>query len=1080
MHKGYNMFVDQVCALPAHVLKKSFLAALFLSLAAPVAVAQEDESEDASDEVVEEVVVTGSRLKRDTFTSIAPLQVISGQVSREIGTIDAGTILQESTATSGVQFDLTFGAFVVDNGPGSSTVDLRGLGASRTLFLLNGRRLAPSGVEGAPTSPDINLIPGSLVQQYEVLLDGASSVYGSDAVAGVVNVILDQDFDGLELEAFSNIPTDGNGNSGMQNTISAKWGYNGDRGFIGFGGEYRQLERMTLADRSWSDRCEQHREVTTDGEIRTEDLWYPEFRGMDLGGCRVGGLAGYVTELGPPNLGSLMYTPGFTNTTIPSLSDYNAFGVIIDTTGDGQADANFADRNINGNDLFIDVTPELKTSAFMSFGEYTFSGEANITPYFEVLWSRRQSDAQSFVAQLFPTVNPLNPFNVCNPLGAGQDCGLANDAMFTNPAVEQAFIDFYGGTPAQLGLLTGAVGPIAVRPVVHVAGDRNSNTTDVQQLRFVAGVRGDLPALRFGSVEDWSWDFYVTSTDTDGESRWEGIRGDRLDLALGNYSSTGTPCDNDLGVELASDTAPGCVPVNMFAESLYSGNGVLNNDFETPAERDYLFGTREFDTQIKQTVASYYMSGDVLEMAGGTALLGLGLEWRKDEIDSIPNQTAAEGLFFGFSADQGAIGEKTTEEFFAELEMPIFAGNPGMEELTINVSTRYTKDELYEGAWTYSAKLAYRPVESLLLRATQGTSFRAPNLRENFLANQTGFRNVTDPCVIPDDAVDINGDYIPELDNRTPQVIQNCILDPGVDPFSFTNNGIQTYSTETRSGGSLDLLPETSESFSGGLTWDQPFWSSFDLVFSATYYDIKIKDEILEPIAGFIVSDCYNDPQFDSAFCSRISRDVDSTFLIIDEGFINRDVLRARGIDYNMRINVPTQMFGRAVDFSADFAFNRNIELSTRVLAEGGDETDFFQGEFGSPEWQGRSTLRADVGNWRYTWSTRYVSSVENADARDDFSNIFDDPTVDTCRGVADGDVECRDVDFADNYFTHDASVFYLGDVWTVGVGLRNLTNEAPPLVDGSRVGSFNNNPRGRGYDIFGRTAFLNVVYNWQ
>ena len=87
---------------------------------------------------------------------------------------------------------------------------------------------------------------------------------------------------------------------------------------------------------------------------------------------------------------------------------------------------------------------------------------------------------------------------------------------------------------------------------------------------------------------------------------------------------------------------------------------------------------------------------------------------------------------------------------------------------------------------------------------------------------------------------------------------------------------------------------------------------------------------------------------------------------------------------------------------------------------------------------------------------------------------------MDTCLGVAAGDVECRDVDFAENYFTHDASVFYLGDVWTVGVGLRNLTNEAPPLVDGSRVGSFNNNPRGRGYDIFGRTAFVNLVYNWQ
>jgi len=1073
------MIVDQVRAILASVIKLLIISLTVIGLASPVAIAQEEDESDDSDDAVEEVIVTGSRLKRDTFSSISPLQVISGQVQREIGLIDPGTILHESTATSGVQFDLTFGAFVVDNGPGSSTVDLRGLGASRTLFMLNGRRLAPSGVEGAPSSPDINLIPGSLVQQYEVLLDGASSVYGSDAVAGVVNVILEQDFEGFEIEAFSNIPAGGD-SAGMQNTVSAKWGYNGDRGFIGVGAEYRKIERLTLADRDWSNRCESHAEKTTDGKVRTEDMWYPEFRGMDLGGCRIGGLAGYVTELGPPNLGSLMYKDGFTNTTIPSFSDYNAFGVIIDSTADGQADVNFADRNINGNDLWLDVIPEIETTSFMSYGEYTFSGEANITPYYELQWNRRESDSQAFVAQLFPQVNPLNPYNICNPLGAGQDCGLANDALFTDPNVMLDFIDFYGGTPEQLGLLTGAVGPIWVQPVVHVQGDRNNNTTDVQQIRAVAGVRGDFPGINFGSVEDWSWDFYVTSTSTNGESKWHGIRGDRLDLALGNYSSTGTPCDNDFGVPVASDTVAGCVPVNMFAPSLYSGNGVVNNDFETPQERDYLFGTREFDTEIKQSVASYYMSGDVFELPGGTAMFGFGIETRKDEIDSIPNETAAEGLFFGFSADQGAIGEKRTDEFFAELELPFFAGNPGMEELTLNLSTRYTDDEYYDSAWTYSAKLGYRPVESLLLRTTVGTSFRAPNLRENFLAGQTGFRNVTDPCVIPDDAVDINGDYIPALDQRTPQVIQNCVLDPGVDPFTFMNNGIQTYSAETRSGGSLDLNPETSDSFSAGFVWDQPFWETFDFIFSATYYHIEINDEIVEPNAFFIIADCYNDPQFDSAFCSRISRDADSTFLLLDEGFINRDVLTARGVDLNMRIDIPTQMFGRAVDLAADFAFNHAIELSSRVIDEGGDETDQLAGEFGNPEWQGRGTFRADVGNWRYTWSTRYVSSVENTDSRDDFGDIFNDPTVDTCLGAANGDVDCRDVDYADNYFTHDASVFYLGDTWTVGVGVRNLTNEAPPFVDGTRVGSFNNSPRGRGYDIWGRTAFVNLVYNWQ
>ena len=169
------------------------LAALCVALS-PAALAQEDaedEDEEAAaveqaDDEVEEVIVTGSRLKRSTYTSVSPLQIITGEVSREAGLIDAGEILQESTAAGGVQIDLTFQGFVLDNGPGAVTVDLRGLGADRTLVLINGRRMAPAGVEGAPSSPDLGLIPGLLVQQYDQLLDGASSVYGSDAIAGVV------------------------------------------------------------------------------------------------------------------------------------------------------------------------------------------------------------------------------------------------------------------------------------------------------------------------------------------------------------------------------------------------------------------------------------------------------------------------------------------------------------------------------------------------------------------------------------------------------------------------------------------------------------------------------------------------------------------------------------------------------------------------------------------------------------------------------------------------------------------------------------------------------------------------------
>jgi iron complex outermembrane recepter protein len=155
---------------------------------------QDITEEEKSVEKAGGIVVTGSRLKQNTYSSISPLQVIKNEDAEDAGQFDAASILQKSEAASGQQIDATFNGFVLDNGPGSQTLNLRGLGADRTLILINGRRMAPAGVEGAPTNPSINLIPSSLVDRYDLLLDGASSIYGSDAIAGVVNVQLRKNF----------------------------------------------------------------------------------------------------------------------------------------------------------------------------------------------------------------------------------------------------------------------------------------------------------------------------------------------------------------------------------------------------------------------------------------------------------------------------------------------------------------------------------------------------------------------------------------------------------------------------------------------------------------------------------------------------------------------------------------------------------------------------------------------------------------------------------------------------------------------------------------------------------------------
>ena len=710
------------------------IASVSLTLVQPAASAQEaDEAQPAdttpvpapvesAQPVLEEIVVTGSRLRRDTFSSISPLQVISGQVSREIGQINPAAVLQESTFAAGAQVDIAFTGLVLDSGPGHTALDLRGLGEARTLVLIDGRRAGPAGVEGAPVSADLSLIPSTIVQQYEILLDGASSVYGSDAIAGVANVILRKDFDGFEFEAHSQVPQEGNGD---QHTFSALWGRNFQRGFVGVAADVSRWERVAFDDRPWTAGCDRHMEIDRSGRIRSDNLADNARYGMKTTPCKYGfARRAWDNSIG---FGSIYYTPGESNTSIPNLSEADLWDIALDVNEDGAPDVHFADYNANGELGHGDLIPEFERTSAFAYGEYTFSGGMNLTPYFEWMYNRRRTDNFSPGAVLFEEVPAGNPYNPCNPNGLnGVDCGLAYDSVLFHPGFASAFAERYGGTPAEYCAMPefawvcrGAIGPSPLEAQVSVLNDRDSVTTDVSQVRFVGGVRGDLPGLDAGTLENWSFELAFIHSDSRGESLRSGVSEPRLVHSL--ETSLLDPVTGRVG---CGDGRDGCVPVNLFAPPLYAG--LVGNRFSTPEEWDYLYAAREFDTVYEQSLLSYYMTGDVFALPGGPALGGIGVELRRDEIDSIPNDVARDGVLWGYFSDRGAVGEKDTSEFFAELELPMVANRPGVEEFTVNLSTRYTKDEFYPGSWTYSGKFAYRPTSSFLLRGTVGTSYRAP------------------------------------------------------------------------------------------------------------------------------------------------------------------------------------------------------------------------------------------------------------------------------------------------------------------------------------------------------------------
>ena len=693
----------------------------------------------------------------------------------------------------------------------------------------------------------------------------------------------------------------------------------------------------------------------------------------------------------------------------------------------------------------------------------------------------------------------LNPYNLCNPDAEnGVDCGLAYDAYLTNPNIVQNFSDYFVSefgcfgvraqfcTPATFGLLRGPIGAVQSRPVVSVRGDRNNVATEMEQIRVVLGTTADLPFLDIGTLSNWRGDISVAYTRSEGDAVRNGIREDRLELALGDYSSTNTPCENDLGASLAADTA-GCVPVNLYAPSLYPV-GTVVGDFATQAERDYLFDGRDFNTVYEQTLFSLILDGDIFEMPGGEmAQLAIGFEHRNDDIQSNPDNVAADGLLWGFFSDKGAFGDVDISEMFAEVQLPYRADMPLLKELTMNLSGRLTDHEYYGENETASVKVGYRPTEPLLFRATWGTAFRAPNNRELFLLGSTGFTTVFDPCYIPEAALGGVGDaqqggYIPERDQRDPELLANCRA-TGVDPTLANNEGFNNFSTEVQTGGSLTLDPEESESYSYGFAYEQDFSNKFDLSIGMTYYSVKVENTVIEPSTGFIISDCLYDEAGtgSSVFCDRIQRDLsdptDPRIQLMDLGFLNRDLERARGIDYNLSFR-DTLDLGVPIDLQINVAANRNLERSlTFTNADGSIDYESYEGEWGFSEWRAQAGMVLSWDKWRLNWQTRYLGAVaQDADAVDDFSDAF--TFSDTCLGPPTDEL-CRDYAEADSYMIHSISLFYEEDNWELGMGVRNLEDKAPPLADPSEITGVKSRAIGYGYDLMGRAFFLNARYNF-
>lgn len=975
--------------------------AAVLVLSAPAVFAQEQadtapelQQTDGSATELDKIVVTGSRIQRDTFNSPSPVQVINREESTVAGFNSTAGILQSNAVTGGSeQINNSFGGFVVNGGGGVNTLSLRGLGPTRTLLLLNGRRVAPAGSRGAVGSADLNVLPNIMIDRVEILKDGASSIYGSDAIAGVVNIVTRQQVDSPVVEFQTNVPQ---GGGGEETRWSMMGGMTGDDWHISGSFEIFSRQEMTIGERGWASDCPRPL-VGLDpatGEYGADDFidpatGQPRCWTIDDSGVTINTI-GTVSRAGIGGLGEAPTgtfnrwrpNPAVTGGTFPGYEGVGYF------TRDS-----FDPRMLNESL----ISPTRNITGFLQGGK-DLSVLGNAELYFEVLATRRES-SQTGYRQL------------------SMDYAVGSPLL---PAMFQGLPQFLAA-PSD-GSTNGL--PVGVRAFVGFGNYESEQEVDFY--RLTAGLRGDLGT-------SWNYDFSLGHAKSDADYMIESFLTDR-------YARSFDVVAGANGGFVCRDASGGCVAAPALTSAVVGGQ--LPQDWV-----NYIFRPTYGNTMYQESTVNLTVDGPLFDMPFGTASGAFGVEYRRSEIDDTPAPESVANNLYGLTASQPTRGKDSVMEAFAEVELPLLSGLPGAHELTLNLSGRYTDYDSYGDDTTYKMGLLYSPTEWLSLRASRGTSFRAPALFEQFLGATTGFASSSgDPC----------NDY-GELPDASP-VRANCASE-GL-PLDFNqNNSIEV---ATLGGAETGLAAETSVARTAGIILQPEFPTWFgDLSFAADYFDIEVSNGVARLSGAAILDLCYaslaSDFQSRTGFCSLVTRNADRT-LDVDSGYVNIAVDRVRGWDFSSRY---VRDIGPG-EFRASAQVTRFKEQSGKTFPD--DPMRNWTGTLNAPEYTGQVDLTYKVRNWLVRYGLEWIEGQDSYEWYAEGDADLYDAYVDTYKL------------FVDDYYLHNLSVKYTADDWSVTGGVRNLEDKVPPSISTGVINTIANAPLYSGYDYLGRTFFVNFT----
>lgn len=820
------------------------------------------------------VTVTGSRIGRAALDSPAPITSVAASDLFDRGQINVGDALNDLPQLRSTFSQANSTRFIGTSG--LSILDLRGLGTARTLVLVNGRRHVTS-VPGT-YQVDVNTIPPELLERVDVVTGGNSAVYGSDAIAGVVNFVLKKNFDGLRIS--------GQGGASYLGDRGAYFGaitygknFAEGRGNIAISGEYSRLNPLYFTDRpdqtgAFDGRSQFNLAENTAGEPAAGNGVADNqfFTNVRNGTIFDGGGLDAICDAA--NLTNLARCRGSSATNLANRAQRYYF------TPDGRL--LLSNPSLDFRDITNGGSPNTvggQGSTLRNTGQLNPLNErysGNIIAHYDfsdlfkvfaegkyVRYNVNQEGQPSFSTGFGALTNNLscsNAFLTQQALTTLQSIGrCANPATGTFP-INRFNVDFGGRGELQTRELWRVVG--------GVQGDFNGNwhyELAVNYGRYTANLR---------SLNN------LIVADRNGNP--DGIQlAQNAVLAPANFTGTNF-ATNTLGqrvicaVNATTNARPDCIPINQFGFGAPS-QAALNfvNTTATRFQR-----ATEFNVTLN-------ISGDTskfFNLPGGPVRFNVGAEYRAEaafaQWDPL---TKSGGTFLNAIADFTPPAQKTTEGY-GEVELPILKNVPFFEELTVTGAGRYSSyNSATGGVWSYNAGLVWAPIRDFRVRGSYAVAVRAPTQSDLYLAPTQNFAFVADPC----DLLNVN--------NGTANRLANCVAArvPGVTAAgsTFVNTPFRTQSQGFNQSGNINLLAETGKSFTVGFVAEPRFARGFSLTID--YYNIEVTNLISALGLQTILNQCYDLGSLNNQFCQLLTpRDPTTGF------FNNANVGTSAGVNF--------------------------------------------------------------------------------------------------------------------------------------------------------------------------------------